>query len=74
MISIAEWTGNKVLYLIQFIYEICRLSFGALTEMFKWNRNGNKVTFQLLLRQILFTGIDAIIKWITYPGCTINDI
>ena len=60
MISIAEWTGYKILYLIQFIYEVSRLSFGVLTEMFKWNRSGNKVTFQLLLRQILFTGIDAL--------------
>ena len=60
MLRLAELAGNKVLNLIQCFYEIFRLSFEALTELFKWNRTGNSVTFNLLLRQILFTGIDAL--------------
>lgn len=60
MFRLAEFTGNKVLDLIQFFYEVFRLSFEALTELFKWNRTGNRVAFNLLLRQILFTGIDAL--------------
>ena len=59
MFGFAELTGNKVLNLIQFFYEIYHLSSEALIELFKWNRTGNNVTFNLLLRQILFTGIDA---------------
>ena len=59
MFTIAEWAGKKVLYLNQSICEICRISFGVFKELIKWNRRGNRVTRQLLLRQILFTGIDA---------------
>jgi len=60
MFRFAELTGSKVLNLIQLFYELYRLSFDALTELFKWNRTGNSVTLNLLLRQILFTGIDAL--------------
>lgn len=60
MFRIAEFTGNKVLNMIQCFYEVFRLLFEALIELFKWNRTGNRVAFNLLLRQILFTGIDAI--------------
>ncbi len=60
MLSLAEWTGKKVINLIQFIYGVYKLSYASFIELFKWNEKGNKVVFQLLLKQILFTGIDAL--------------
>lgn len=60
MLSLAEWTGKFFLNLFQYYYEVCQLSYAAFKELFTWNQPGNRVTYQLILKQILFTGIDAL--------------
>lgn len=60
MLGLTEYTGKKFIDLIQFIYGVCKLSYSSFIEIFKWKQKGNKIVFQLLLRQILFTGIDAL--------------
>lgn len=60
MFSLFEWTGNKALCLIRYIVNVGKLTFGACAELMSWNRKGRKVISQVLLRQIVFTGVDAI--------------
>ena len=60
MLAFAQWTGVKTLNLIQCLSEICELFYRTIGELFRWNDPGTKIVNHLLLRQILFTGIDAL--------------
>lgn len=60
MLAIAEWTGKRFFDVTRNIFEIVDLFCVSLKELCTWNRCGKRVLSNLLFRQILFTGVDAL--------------
>lgn len=60
MFSIAEYTGKKMVRLSRDVSGIIALGAAVTKEALPWNRKGERVLFPLFLRQVLFTGVDAL--------------